>query len=91
MKLFEILKLFRGTFIYLASQGVKMEDVRHIDMYDDFVRMRASGDKVTYIVSALSGRYNVSERMVYNVVARLGRDCTPGAADCPDFIGKPRC
>ena len=90
MKTIEFLKLFRDAFGYLVSQGVKMEDVRHIDMYDDFVWMRASGDKVTYIVSALSGRYNVSERTVYNVVARLGRECTPGAANWPDLIGAPR-
>lgn len=44
-------------------------------MYDDYVRMHDDGEKTTYIVSVLAGKYNISERTVYNAISRLGRDC----------------
>ena len=38
--------------------------------------MRKGGDKVTYIVSMLADKYNVSERKVYGLIKRFGKDCT---------------
>lgn len=79
MKPIELLKLFRSTFISFLDNGIRMEDVRHIDLYDDYSRLTMHGEKVTYVVSLLADRYDVSERTVYNIVSRLGRDCSPGS------------
>ncbi len=47
--------------------------------YDEYERMKESGDKVTYIVMHLSAKYGVCERKVYGIIKRFGRDCTADA------------
>lgn len=37
--------------------------------------MRDTGNKMTYIVAMLSDKYDVSERQVYSIIDRLGKDC----------------
>lgn len=39
------------------------------------MHMRSNGNKMTYIVAALSEKYSVSERKVYSIIDRLGKDC----------------
>ena len=37
--------------------------------------MHAQGNKVSYIVAVLAQRYAVSERKVYSLLKRFGRNC----------------
>ena len=60
----------------LSDIGFKAGDCKYIELYSDYDRMRKSGEKVTYIVSVLSEKYNVSERKIYMVINRFGKDCT---------------
>jgi Mor family transcriptional regulator len=41
--------------------------------------MHRNGDKVSYIVAALSEKYAVSERKVYGLLKRFQSDCKPFA------------
>ena len=41
--------------------------------------MKLRHEKMTYIVAVLAERYAMSERQVYNIIARLGKDCTERA------------
>lgn len=75
MKAIDLLKLFREPYNLFVANGIHPDDIRLIDMYDDYVRMHDDGEKTTYIVSVLAGKYNISERSVYNAISRLGRDC----------------
>lgn len=79
MTLFEILYFNRELIKRLQNVGFKHDDCRYIELYNDYERMRADGDKVTYIVSCLSERYKVSERKIYSIVKRFGTRCTVGA------------
>ena len=79
MTVFEILNFNRELINKLAKLGFKPGDCKYIDLYSDFNRMRDNGEKVTYIVSLLSERYDVSERKVYDVIKRFGTDCTKDA------------
>ena len=80
MTLFEILNFNRELLKRLVSLGFKPDDCRYIDLYRDYDRMRRAGDKVTYIVSALSEKYAVSERNIYSIIKRFRTNCTAGAA-----------
>lgn len=60
----------------LARLGVKQGDVRYIDLYSEFVKMKNDGEKTTYAVAYLAGRYSVCERKVYDLVKRFGKYCT---------------
>ena len=75
MTLFEILYFNRELIEKLQNIGLKPDDYRYIDLYGDYKRMYFQGDKVTYIVSLLSEKYNVSERKIYSIIKRFRSDC----------------
>ena len=59
----------------LWQAGIRMEDVEYIDLYNDYQEMLDDGNKVSYIVAMLADRYHVSERKVYMLIKRYGREC----------------
>ena len=79
MTVFEILNFNRELLKRLISLGFKPDDCRYMELYRDYVQMRGQGDKVTYVVSALSEKYGVSERKIYYIIKRMETDCTGGA------------
>ena len=78
MTVFEILNFNRELLKRLSLTGFKLEDCRFIDLYSEYEQMRRNGEKVTWIVTYLSGKYNVSERKVYNIIKYFKKDCTSG-------------
>ena len=76
MKLFEILNFHRELLLRLTQIGYKPDDYKFIDMFSEYEQMYRNGDKVTYIVSYLSDKFNVSERKVYSIIKRFKKDCT---------------
>lgn len=79
MKVIELLKLNRQLLNVCRAEGIRINDVRYIELYNDYRHMLAMGDKVSYIVALLAVRYNVSERKVYSLIKRLQADCNLGA------------
>lgn len=79
MKIFEILNFHRELLNRLYASGVRLEDTRYIDLYADYSRMLADGEKVSYIVVLLAEKYAVSERKVYLLIKRFQNDCIPRA------------
>lgn len=79
MTLFEILYFNRELIEKLKNLGINLDDCRYIDLYGDYRRMYCQGDKVTYIVSLLSEKYDVSERKIYSIIKRFGTYCTNDA------------
>lgn len=75
MKVIEILKLNSGLLKVLQDTGIKVEDVRYIGLHDEYRRMQANGEKVSYIVATLAERYGICERKVYSLIKHLSRDC----------------
>ena len=74
MIVFEILKFNRELINRLQKVGFKPGDERYIDLYEDYKRMKDK-EKMTYTVSYLSSKHNVSERKVYDLVKRFGKHC----------------
>lgn len=75
MKVIEVLKLNREALDICNRAGIRMDDVRFISLYDDYRRLLSAGEKVSYIVAVLSGKYGVCERKVYTLVKRFKCDC----------------
>ncbi|WP_314125914.1 hypothetical protein [Segatella maculosa] len=75
MKIIEIVKINRELLKNLHTAGVRIEDAKYIDLYADYRRMLANGDKVSYIVTVLSNKYAVSERKVYSLIKHFQSDC----------------
>lgn len=72
MKVIEILSLHRELLNSLNSHGIRLDDARYVELYRDYTRMLAAGEKVSYIVAVLARRYDVCERKVYHLIKRLG-------------------
>ncbi|MDE6267027.1 MAG: hypothetical protein K2M07_06750 [Muribaculaceae bacterium] len=79
MTIFEILQFNRELLERLRKSGIRLEDTDYIDLFADFNRMVATGDKVTYAVACLATNYHISERKVYSLIKRFQRDCNSGA------------
>ena len=76
MTLFEILNFNRELLERLAAMGARADDYKYIELYREYERMRRDGEKVTYCVAALSARYGVCERKVYEIVGRFKKERT---------------
>ncbi|HBA31003.1 hypothetical protein [Parabacteroides goldsteinii] len=75
MKVIEILNLNRELFAKLLESGIRLEDVRYVNLYTDYFRLLHAGGKVTYIVAILAEQYSISERKVYDLIKRFQSDC----------------
>ncbi|UBD80541.1 hypothetical protein [Parabacteroides distasonis] len=64
MTVFDILNLYQTPFKWMLERGIHLEDVNYIDLYKDYSRMIAEGEKVTYIVAVLAAKYRICERKV---------------------------
>lgn len=79
MTIFDILNFNRELINRLKKSGIRLDDANYIDLFVDFNHMVAAGDKVSYAVAVLAGRYGISERKVYSLIRRFREDCNSGA------------
>ncbi len=77
MTIYEVLKFIGEPLERLTDAGIKTGDYKYIALYEDYRKALKTGEKVGYIVAVLAERYGVSERTVYDVVTRFGKDCKP--------------
>ena len=75
MKVIEMLKLGQNWLEMLQKACIKIEDVRHIEMYEEYKRMIDEGGKKTHAVAVLVDVYHVSERQVYYIIRKFEQDC----------------
>ena len=75
MKVVEIMKLGQKWLEMLQKACIKLEDVRYMEMYDEYVRMLEAGCKKSYIIATLVDLYHVSERQVYYIIKKFETDC----------------
>lgn len=71
MTMYEVMKLNQGLFEFMVANDVQLTDVRYVQMYGEYLRMRDEGHKLVYIVAFLQEEYNVSESTVYRVLRRF--------------------
>lgn len=79
MTIFEAVNLNRELLVRLRRAGIRLDDTDYIDLFSDYNKMIAAGDKVSYAVAILADRYNVSERKVYGLIRHFRNDCNPAA------------
>lgn len=77
MTIYEVLKFIGEPLERLTDAGIKTGDYKYIALYEDYRKALKTGEKVGYIVAVLAELYGVSERTVYDVVKRFGKDCKP--------------
>lgn len=80
MKVGEVVELTGEMLKQLHGFGIKTDDYKYLQMYEELTRLVSSGFKTTYAVSVVADKFSVCERTVYKVMRRFGRDCTKGSA-----------
>ncbi len=80
MKVGEVVELTGEMLKRLHGFGIKTDDYKYLQMYEELMRLVSSGLKTTYAVSVVADKFSVCERTVYKVMKRFGRDCTKGSA-----------
>lgn len=80
MKVVELIKFSGEMLKRLHDFGIKIDDYRYLQMYEDLQKMAEAGEKTTYAVAEICRKYHVGERTVYKVKKRFDKDCTDGAA-----------
>ena len=68
MRIIDAIKFNQELLKKLLDAGIKLEDAKYVNLFDDYSAMLAMGDKVSYIVIVLSARYKVCERKVYQLI-----------------------
>ena len=76
MKLYEVISFNRELLRRLSSVGIRLDDCKYIDLYEDYRKLREGGGKRTYIAAVLAEKYGVCERQVDLIIARFEKDCT---------------
>lgn len=74
MTQYDLLRTAESLLNILTANDVDAKDVKYLDLYEDFVRLKDEGHKVCYIVYYLSQQYECSEATVYRVVKRMAQD-----------------
>ncbi len=75
MTVYDIVSLNRELLKRLHKNGIKVDHYKWLDLYNDYLRMKADGDKMGYIVATLSSKYKVCERQVFKVVKMMSQNC----------------
>lgn len=73
MKVYELMSYSAPLLRQLNTLGVKAEDIKHLPMMLRYEEMKPSIKKVA-IVKILSEEFGVSERAIYDIIARLNED-----------------
>lgn len=71
MTQYELLKTAESLLGVLMSNDVDAKDVKYLEMYQEYMRLKKEGHKVGYVVYYLSQQYECSEATVYRVVKRM--------------------
>ena len=79
MKVGEVVKLTGEMLKRLHGFGIKMDDYKYLEMYEEVKRIVGRGNKMTYAVAVMCEKYNVCERTVYKVVKHFDENCTKQA------------
>ena len=74
MKAVNLLIIGREFLKLMSTFGLRCDDYMHIEMYEEYVKMRSDGEKVDYILSFLSQKYHTSESTIKRIVRRLSRE-----------------
>lgn len=58
----------------MRANNIKVEDVEYLPLFEEYRSMKERGEKVTYIMTYLSEKHNVSERTLYRMITNFTKE-----------------
>lgn len=74
MRTYEFVMTHKGVLEQMENLSIKPNDVKYLELYQEYMRLDKEGHKKTYIIQYLSDEYNVDERTIYRVVNRFSQE-----------------
>ena len=74
MKAIDILSLAEGIITTLDRNDIKTADVRYVQMYRDWQRMKNEGPTWAWIMYWLGREYDLSEASVWRILKRMDKE-----------------
>lgn len=73
MKVIELLEANKSLLELMEREKMNPSDVKYIRLYEEYLRMKSEGHKLTYIVAFLVDEYQVGQATVYRIIERFGK------------------
>ena len=68
---YDIIKLAESVLMTVVKNGVNVQDVVYLKVYEEYTRMEREGHKKTFIVDYLSDLYGVPVATIYRIAKRM--------------------
>ena len=68
---YDIIKLAESVLMTVVKNGVNVQDVGYLKVYEEYTRMEREGHKKTFIVDYLSELYGVPVPTIYRIAKRM--------------------
>lgn len=74
MTQYDVLKLTREVCELIACGKLNACDIRHVEMYEEYMRLVSEGHKHEWIVSYICEQYNIKRRTLFYIRKRMTQD-----------------
>lgn len=74
MKIVELIKISTESLKMMSKHDIKLNDWKHVEMFEEYLDMRSRCEKFRYIMAYLAEKYRMSESSVKRIVKRLSRE-----------------
>ena len=79
MKVWEIVKIGEKMLDMLQKSCMSMDDCKYLEMYEEYEKLMSEGARKARVAAYLAGKYRISERRVYYLLKKYGKECKVGA------------
>ena len=74
MTIYELMKVSRSLLDAMRTHGIRVEDCSYLPIFEEYDTMKKQGEKITYIVTYLSEKHNISERTLYRMITNFTKE-----------------
>lgn len=78
MTTYQLLRANESLLRLIADNKININDVAHLEIFTQFVKMKEEGHKVGYITIYLADKYGMSDRGIYKIIKRLNKIVSVG-------------
>lgn len=58
----------------MISASIDVSDLKYLDLYKEYIRLKGEGHKKTYIMQYLSDEYGVTDRTIYRIIDKFSTE-----------------
>ena len=77
MTRYDLIKSSASLLKVCDDHGILPNEVHHLAVYDDWVRLNSEGHKKVWILAYLAQQYGISEATIKRIARRMRKKVTP--------------